>query len=168
MKRLYLLRHAKSSWDEPRLEDHERPLAPRGRRASKLLAEHLRRERIAPALVLCSSARRARETLEGLAPALAGEAPVRVERELYGASAGDLLGRLRATPDAVESVMLIGHNPAIQALALSLAAGGEGLARLERKYPTGALATLAFRGHWGELGPGVAELVGFVRPKALG
>src|SRR5436309_16089132 len=67
-KHLYLLRHAKSSWDEPGVPDHDRSLAPRGHRATKLLAEHLRRERIAPALVLCSSAKRALQTLEGIAP----------------------------------------------------------------------------------------------------
>jgi phosphohistidine phosphatase len=64
MKQLFLLRHAKSSWDDAELVDHDRPLAPRGRRAAKLIAEHLGREGVTPALVLCSSARRTRETLE--------------------------------------------------------------------------------------------------------
>jgi phosphohistidine phosphatase len=168
MKRLYLLRHAKSSWDEPRLADHERPLAPRGRRAAELLAKHLRREEIAPALVLCSSARRARATLEAIAPALGEAVPAEVERELYGASDGELLERLRAIPDSVESVLLIGHNPAIQELTLGLAGGGAERARVERKYPTGALAALTFSGRWRELGPGAADLVRFIRPKALG
>ena len=166
-KRLYLLRHAKSSWGKPELPDHDRPLAARGRRAVKLLAEHLRSEGIAPALVLCSSARRARQTFEGIAPAIP-DVPVKFEDDLYGASEGELREFLRAIPDTAESVLLIGHNPAIQALALSLAGSGDKLPRLERKYPTGALATLTFSGRWGELEPGTAELTAFVRPKELG
>jgi phosphohistidine phosphatase len=167
MKRLYLLRHAKSSWEDPGLADHDRPLAPRGRRATKLVAKHLRREGLAPAFVLCSPAARTRETLECIAPALGDEVPVQVERELYGASDGDLLERLRAIPDTVESVMLIGHNPAVQGLALNLAGSGRELESVERKYPTGALATLTFKGSWRELGPDAAKLVGFVRPRDL-
>jgi phosphohistidine phosphatase len=127
------------------------------------MAEHLRRAGIRPSLVLCSSARRARETLEELA--VAGEA--RIEPELYGASAAELLQRLRRVPGSVESTMLIGHNPAMQDLALLLAGGGAELARVERKFATGALATLTFDGGWHALGPGGAELAGFVRPKDL-
>jgi phosphohistidine phosphatase len=166
VKRLFLLRHAKSSWDDPGLDDHERPLAPRGRRASKLIAEHLRRERIAPSLVLCSSARRTRETLKRVASAL-DEADVSIEDGLYQASRESLLRRLREVPDDVKTVMLIGHQPAIQALALDLAGDGAELARVRAKFPTAALATLLFAGDWSDLGPGVAELVAYVTPKEL-
>ena len=166
VRSVYVLRHAKSSW-ETGLPDHDRPLAPRGRRAAKAIASHLRQEGIEPSLVLCSTARRARETLERIEPAL-GAADVRIERELYGASAGALLERLRAVPDEVDSVMLIGHNPGLQLLALELAASGAELRELEAKYPTGALLTLAFGGpRWAVLEPGAAELVGFVRPRDL-
>jgi phosphohistidine phosphatase len=165
LKRLFLLRHAKSSWDDPGIDDHDRPLAPRGRRASALIAEHLRRERIAPGLVLCSSARRTQETLERvMAP---DPAKVRIERELYGASSEDLLRRLREVSDEVESVMLIGHQPAIQELALDLAGEGPELVRVKAKFPTAALATLAFAGGWSGLGSGSAELVAYVKPKQL-
>jgi phosphohistidine phosphatase len=167
MKHLYLLRHAKSSWDHPGLADDDRPLAPRGRQAAGLMAEHLRAEQIVPALVLCSPALRTRETLEALTAALGDDVPVRFEEDLYDASEDDLLERLRAVPDALESAMLIGHNPGIQYLAVNLAASGEALDRLRRKYPTGALATIAFTGRWSELEPGAAELTGFVRPKDL-
>lgn len=166
VKRLFLLRHAKSSWNDPGLADHDRPLAPRGRRASALIAEHLRRSRIRPALVLCSSAERTRETLEGVRPAL-GPVEVRFERGLYGASSEHLLRRLREVPDEVESVMLIGHQPAIQELALRLAAEGSELERLSAKFPTAALATLTFPGEWSELGQEGAELVAYVKPKQL-
>jgi phosphohistidine phosphatase len=162
-KRLFLLRHAKSSWDETSLADHDRPLAPRGRRAAKLMARHLRDEGTSPSLVLCSSARRTRDTLRLLG--LGGE--VRIERELYGASEDELLDRLRGVPDTVESVMLVGHNPSIQDLALRLAGGGAGLTDVERKFPTGALATLTFADRWRELRPDCAELAGFVTPKEI-
>jgi phosphohistidine phosphatase len=163
-KRLFLLRHAKSSWQDPELDDHDRPLAPRGRRAAKLMAEHLRGTGIRPSFVLCSSALRARETLDELAV----EGEVRIERELYAASEGELLERLQRVPDTVESTMLIGHNPAIQSLAMSLAGGGTELARVQRKFPTGALAALTFAGDWSGLRPASAELAAFVRPKQLG
>jgi phosphohistidine phosphatase len=164
MPTLYLLRHAKSSWGDPELPDHDRPLAPRGERAAALIGEHLRSAGIAPALVLCSSAVRARETLDRVAP----EGELRIEPELYGAEEHDLLERVRLLPSRVESVMLIGHNPGLQELALLLAGQGEALADLHRKFPTAALVTLGFEGEWDQLGPGVARLEGFVRPRDLG
>src|SRR5512139_2970963 len=155
MKRLYLLRHAKSSWDDPTLADHDRPLAPRGRRAARVMAEHLRRKGIAPELVLCSPSRRTRQTLTRLAPALGENADVQLESELYAACAADLLEVLRE----VDSLMMIGHNPGVQDLALSLARRGSAITRVRSKFPTGALATLELDGSWRELAPGSAELV---------
>ena len=163
MKRLYLLRHAKSSWDDPALADRDRPLAPRGEKAGNKLAKHLEQEKIRPALVLCSSARRTRETLERIAPGL-GKTQVEIEDGLYAASEGELLARLRRIPDSVDSVMVIAHNPGLQDLALSL--GGDSAAALAESFPTGALATLAVPS-WGELGDGSAELVAYVVPRAL-
>jgi phosphohistidine phosphatase len=169
-KQLYVLRHAKSSWDEPRLDDHDRPLAPRGRDAAKAMAAHVRAQRIRPQLVICSSARRARETLDRVDPA--GQRLT--EPAVYTASANDLLQRLRRVPDATESVMVIGHNPTLQMLVLCLAdrggdtlGEGSDLEAVRSKFPTGALATLQFDGGWGELTPGRAELAGFVRPRQL-
>ena len=167
MKRLYLLRHAKSSWDDPTLADHDRPLAPRGRRAAKVMAEHLRRKGISPELVLCSPSTRTRQTLTRLAPGMGKNADVQIGPELYAASAPDLLEALRKVPDEVESVMLIGHNPGMQHLALSLASAGSESPRLRSKFPTAALATLELKGSWRELAPGSADLVSFVKPKEL-
>ena len=160
---LHLLRHAKSSWEDQGVADHDRPLASRGRKAAKRIAKHLRSEGIAPSLVLCSSSRRTRETLERIRP----DGDVQIERDLYGASAPELLERLRRVPDTTESVMLIGHNPAIQELTLELAGRGDRLEDVERKFPTCALATLELSNGWSELEAGSAELVGFVRPKDL-
>jgi phosphohistidine phosphatase len=166
MRRLYLLRHAKSSWKDTSLPDHDRPLAGRGRRAAKKIARHLREQGIEPELVLCSSAQRARATLERIESAL-GAPAVRVEGELYAASAPALLVRLRGVPDNVESVLLIGHNPGLQDLALDLARPSPSVDELAAKYPTAALATLELSASWGELDHGTAELVDLVRPREL-
>ena len=166
-KTLYLLRHAKSSWEDPTLADHDRPLAPRGRRASKTIANYLRRQPSTPRLVLCSSSERTRETLKRISAGLRGVVEVRIEERLYRASAGGLLERLQGVDGRLDSVMLIGHYPAVQELALSLAGGGVDNRRLAEKFPTAGLATLAFRGSWDELAPGAAELVAFVTPKEL-
>ena len=160
-KHLFLLRHAKSSWDDPRIADHDRPLAPRGRKAAKLIGKHLRRSETAISLVLCSSAQRARETSELVDPP--GE--VRIEPGLYGASADQLLQELRRVPQSVDAVMLIGHNPAMQELAVGLVGAASELAAT--KFPTGALATLTFSGPWRALAWGDAQLAAFVTPREL-
>jgi phosphohistidine phosphatase len=171
-RRLYVLRHAKSSWDDPGQYDHDRPLAPRGRRAVNVLAEYVAANDIRPELVLCSSSRRTRETLEGVHPG----GVCLIEHELYDASHGQLIERLRRVPAATPSVMVIGHNPAMQMLVLKLASrrgapadngSAADLDEVERKFPTGALATLQFTCEWGELASGCVELTGYVRPKAL-
>jgi phosphohistidine phosphatase len=156
VKRLYLLRHAKSSWKQPELADHDRPLAGRGRRAATAIRRHLREQGIDPDLVLCSPARRARETLERIEPSL-GRGAVRVEPELYGASAASLLHVLRAVPDDVESVLLIGHNPGIADLT-------ERLSGFDEKFSTAALATFELSS-WATLER--AALIDFVRPRDL-
>jgi phosphohistidine phosphatase len=160
---LHLLRHAKSSWDEPELPDHERPLAPRGRKAGKKLSRYLRADGIRPGLVLCSSARRTRETLELIGPSL-GDPVVEIEDRLYGAGSDDLLARLREVPEAIESALLIGHNPGLQDLALRLAPAER---RLAEKFPTGALASFAAAAPWARLGETPAVLTGYVVPRRL-
>ena len=166
-RHVYVLRHAKSSWDDPSLTDHDRPLNGRGRRAAKAMARHIRDEGIAPELVLCSTAARARQTLERIEPAL-GTRSTSVEPDLYGADEPALLDRLRGLPDTVGSVMLIGHNPGLQDLVLALAAPAPARDEVAAKFPTAALATFAFAGRsWRDLAPGGAELVAYVRPRDL-
>lgn len=159
-KHLLLLRHAKSSWDDPSLADHDRPLAPRGRDAAKLIGMHLRREETPISLVLCSSARRARETLDLVEPG----GYIRIEGELYAASVSQLVGRLQRLPEDAQTVMVVGHNPAIHELAVTLTGDGD---LASRKFPTGALATVSFDGSWRQLEPDQAELSSFVTPKQL-
>ena len=166
MRTLYLLRHAKSSWEDPELDDMDRPLAPRGRRAAERIAVHLRAHGIAPELVICSPALRARQTLDGLGDAVAA-ARVEIDPDLYDAHEADLLATVRKVEPGVNAVMLIGHNPSIERLALLLAAEGDLLDDLRSKFPTAALATLTFDPVWRDLGAGEAELAAFVRPRDL-
>jgi phosphohistidine phosphatase len=163
---LYLLRHAKSSWADPTLTDAERPLAPRGRRDAKLIAEHLRQLGIEPELVLCSTAVRTRETFDAVRPALPNS-KLELAQQLYAAGADELLARIRQVPETVESVMVIGHNPGLHELVLVLASTGEELERLEAKFPTAALATLALGSTWRRVAPGDATLAAYVVPKQL-
>ncbi|HET6831458.1 MAG TPA: histidine phosphatase family protein [Solirubrobacterales bacterium] len=183
MPTLHLLRHAKSSWEHPSLHDHDRPLAPRGVRACTLIADHLRERRITPDLVLCSTALRARRTLEGVAAGFSRTPRVHYEAAIYDATAPELIDLLRHLPAArlhisappagnrdlgdPESVMLIGHQPGIGELATTLAASGDRLADLEAKFPTAALATLELDSDWRDPAPGSARLTAFVKPKEL-
>ena len=167
MRTLYLLRHAKSSWDAPDLADSDRPLAPRGRRATALIADHMRAEGIAPELVICSPAVRARQTLDGLGDAVAS-ARVEIAPDIYEAHESDLLERARKAPEDVASVLMIGHNPSIQRLVLLLADENERLDQLRGKFPTAALATLSIESaRWQDLHPGDAKLTAFVKPRDL-
>ena len=168
MKRLWLLRHAKSSWDDPSLPDTDRPLAPRGRQAAELLAAHLAISDVRPRAVLCSSSLRTRETLAAILPALGDALEIRIEPVLYRAGAAELLERLRKVSNRASSVMLISHNPGIQDLALGLAASGPALAALREKFPTGALATLDVEvQRWSEVDNGTATATTLVTPRSL-
>jgi phosphohistidine phosphatase len=167
---LQLLRHAKSSWADPALLDRDRPLAPRGTRAARQVAAYLRSEATHPDLVLCSPARRARETLEVLLATVGATLDVRVEDDLYGAYASDLLQRLREVATGVESVLVVGHNPGLQDLAIELAGDGEedAMQQLRAKFPTAAVATLdAGVAQWADLAPGCAYLTRVVVPRSL-
>jgi phosphohistidine phosphatase len=168
-KTLYLLRHLKSSWDEPGLRDFDRPLAPRGRKAGKKIARHLRRSGASPDIVLCSPAVRTRQTLAAVLPAL-GDPNVTFPEELYAASEETLLRAVRAVTAKSGSVLVIAHNPGLEGLAIELAGSGDvdALERLGERFPTGALATLAFRRSWADVGPGSGELVEYVVPRELG
>ncbi len=167
MRRLHLLRHAKSSWGDPTLRDRDRPLAPRGQKAVARIADWARQHDVRPQLVLCSDARRARDTLEGVMPGL-GTPEVRFEEGLYHAASEVLLERLRSLSDDVDEAMLVGHNPGLADVLLLLAGPGELRERAESKVPTGALATLeADIASWSQLEPGRARLVAFVVPREL-
>lgn len=167
MKRVFLLRHAKSSWDDPALSDFERPLNRRGRAAAPLVGRYLADHGLIPSLILCSAARRTRETLALLLSDLAGETVIRIEQGLYEAGAGQLLARIRQVPPEVPSVLLIGHNPGLEELASDLIADGpaEDVARLAGKFPTAALAAIHFDARtWNDVVARSGTLERFVVP----
>jgi len=171
-----LLRHAKSAW--PDVPDHDRPLAGRGRRNAPVMGRWLRTNGYVRDQVLCSTARRARETWQLTQEGLGATPPVSFERRVYQASAEQLLDLVRGVPSAVTTLLVVGHDPAIQELALMLArttssAGGDGavadaLDRMRDKFPTAAVAVLELTGNWDQLGPGTAQLTAFVIPREVG
>lgn len=170
MKTLCLMRHAKSGWDNPSLSDHDRPLAPRGVEAAGLVGRHLKQRGIRPDLVLCSTARRAAETLALVLAELGSGMPVEHDRGLYLAGAPALLGRVRAAPDSVGTLMLVGHNPDMHHLAQHLAGRGDpaALRAVAEKFSTGSCAILSFPvEHWRDVEPGLGTLVEYVRPRLL-
>jgi phosphohistidine phosphatase len=169
-RRLILLRHAKSAW--PDVADHERPLAGRGRRAAPAAGRWLRQSGHVPDLVLCSTARRARETWQLAEEELGARPRTTFEERVYGASAAELLDLARETPSGVRTLMIVGHEPSMSSLTLELASAQPGsdngaLERVRAKFPTAAIAVLACAGSWPELGPGQARLEEFVAPSEL-
>jgi phosphohistidine phosphatase len=170
MKRILLLRHAKSDWGADGLDDHDRPLAARGVRAAGLVGTHLVQQGLRPDLVLCSSARRAQQTWEHVLERLPESPPVRIEPDLYLAAPRTLFERLYGLEDGVEVAMVVGHNPGMGDLAAALAGAGEvgEVERLRRKFPTAALAVIdADVEGWKDLAPDVCRLVAFTTPKDL-
>jgi phosphohistidine phosphatase len=172
MRQLLLLRHAKSSWDDPGLSDHARPLNARGRRAAAALAGAMRDLGLQPDLVLVSSARRTLQTLEALTP-FDDNALIEPMDALYLAPSSLLLDGVRKVPELVRSVLLIGHNPGLHELALALAGGNAapgaaGAAkRLAEGFPTGALAEITIAAPWRAVAEGGGRLVRFLEPRDL-
>ena len=170
MRRLMLLRHAKSDWSRPDLADHDRALNARGREAAPKIGTYMARHALHPDLVVVSSARRARETLDLLLPALKKSPKVIFDPRLYEASPDTLLSVARETPPAVHTLLVIGHNPGLADFAALLVAAGDtgGRARLAEKFPTGALAVIDVPfDAWGKLHAKCGRLDRFVIPRAL-
>lgn len=170
MKTLYLLRHAKSSWETPGIDDFDRPLNGRGREAAARMAGHLDIQGWRPELILCSAARRTRETLDFVLAGLAARPTVAIEPGLYLADRVTLLKRLHQVEADIASVMMIGHNPGMERLAAELCSAGDpdDLSALKRKYPTCGLAVIALSGRdWAHVKPGAGRLAVFVTPRGL-
>ncbi|MCX5555960.1 histidine phosphatase family protein [Streptomyces sp. NBC_00038] len=167
LRRLVVLRHAKSAWPVG-VADHERPLAPRGRRDAPAAGRALAEADCLPDLALCSTAVRARQTWELAAAQWGTPPPVRVDGRLYGADVSELLEAVHEVPDEVGTLLLIGHNPGLEELVLELAGDGLGdaLDDVTTKFPTSAVAILAWHGTtWEELAPGTALLTDMVVPR---
>jgi phosphohistidine phosphatase len=169
-KRLILLRHAKSAWEDQDIADFERPLSARGRKAAPIVGAYLARTGYLPELVLCSSARRAVETLDLVATCWPRQPNVRKQKSLYLAMPREMLKRLQAAGGNLGTVMLVGHNPGIADLANWLCHDGDPAARaaLARKFPTGAVAVIDFDVEdWREVDAETGRLVAFATPRQI-
>jgi len=161
MKRLLLMRHAKSSWGDPSLADFERPLNERGRKAAPLVGRFMRKQRLRPDLILSSPAERARQTAALVIESAGLAAPLRYDERIYEATPSRLAEVVSQVEETVGELLLVGHNPGLAGL-LELLAGES------RHVPTAALARVALDVEkWGRLREGVGRVELFVRPKDL-
>jgi phosphohistidine phosphatase len=147
MTELLILRHAKSSWDNPGLDDHDRPLNRRGRRDAPRIGKLMAAEDLLPDAVICSTACRTVETWELLSNAAGCDLKPRYESSVYLASAGDLLEQARTFPPDCRRGMIIGHNPGLESLVNRLTGKRVTL-------PTASLVLVAIRGGWDDLRSG--------------
>ena len=169
MQQLLLLRHAKSSWDDAAQSDHARPLNARGRHAAAQMRIVMRDLGLLPDVVLVSSARRTRQTLDALAPW--DETPIIEPMDgLYLADAPRLRDVVRGVSETVRSLMLVGHNPGLHEFAVMLSGPSDGSQmsqRMSEHFPAGSLAEFSIPRSWRELGEGDGRLVRFVCPRDL-
>jgi phosphohistidine phosphatase len=165
-----LLRHAKSDRSEPGASDHDRPLNPRGMETAARVGAYIAHHALTPDLVLCSTARRARDTWAVLAKALEAAPPAKYDARLYNAGSDALLAAARETPSKVHSLMMVGHNPGLHEFAVLLIAAGDvdERERLREKLPTAGLVVIDFAiDAWSALHREGGRLDRFVVPGAL-
>jgi phosphohistidine phosphatase len=170
MKRLTLLRHAKSGDDGTVARDYDRPLNAKGRRAARAIGRHMRDAALRFDAVLASPAARVAETLQEVEAGYGGGLATQWERRIYLATPQELLEVVHHVPDSADSLLLVGHNPGLEQLVLMLVparvAGVRG--EVEVKYPTASLAEMTFPvDHWTDVDEGRGDLVRFVRPRDL-
>lgn len=166
---LLLFRHAKSDWNTAGLDDHERPLNRRGTKAAPAMGRYMSKEDLKPGLILCSDSVRTRATLALILPEFGPPSPETViDDGLYLASAETVLDTIRRNGGDHDSVMVIGHNPGLHALALTLVGDGpkKDLQQMAMKFPTGALAVISFDiDDWMDIAPTNGRLDRFVVPR---
>jgi phosphohistidine phosphatase len=170
MKTLTLLRHAKSGWDDPALRDFDRPLNAKGGRAAVAMGRHMRGEGLVFDRAIASPAVRVVETIAQIENGYGGALAPVWDRRLYLASPASLLDVVHEVPDAGERLLLVGHNPGLEELALLLVPEAAGPLRetVADKFPTAALAEIRFDvAQWQDVGKGGGTLVRFVRPRDL-
>jgi phosphohistidine phosphatase len=168
MLTLILLRHAKSSWKDPALADHERPLNSRGRADAPVMGKALARRGLVPDLALCSTARRTRDTLALVLPELKTEPQIVYEDRIYHASPAQLLAVVQSAPSTASQLLLVGHNPELQLFALDLVGSGPKHLRdrIEAKLPTAAVVVARFAaGGWKDVAVNSGKLEFFLTPR---
>ncbi len=173
MKRLTLIRHAKSSWEDHDLSDFERPLFPRGIKATPKMAQYLLSENLLPDLVFCSPARRTKETYSRLQRVIASDVDVNYDRSIYSAGMGEgILNLLKTMDPAEDHIWVVGHNPAMQELSLGLVKWVEDQAqtraRILRKFSTAGVCSMTFDADsWTNIGFSKGQITHFMTPKML-
>ena len=171
MKTLILLRHAKSGWNDPVARDFDRPLNKRGRRAARTVGREMRAQGLEFESVVASPAARVVETLADVAEGYGRKISTVWDERIYLASAGTLLEVVHEADDGADRLLLVGHNPGLESLALLLTSDGEGNGLREElavKYPTGTVAEIVFDvDRWREVGEGGGRLERFIRPRDL-
>ncbi len=171
MKRLTLLRHAKSSWDDPVARDFDRPLNDKGKRAAAIIGKFIKRNATSFDQILASPAVRVIETLEHVEPASGLSFEPKWDRKIYLASSVTLMDVLRSANADAEHVLMVGHNPGLEDLIFDLVpddGSSEARGAVEVKYPTAALAELSLDiDNWSDITDSCATLNRFTRPRDL-
>lgn len=170
MKTLTLLRHAKSTWDDPVARDFDRPLNRRGRRAAQTVGREMRAQGLAFDQVVASPAVRVKETLEGIAEGYGRSLQPTFDERVYLASAATLIEIVHEAPHESGALLIVGHNPGLEGLALLLTEeGSDGFrAEIAIKYPTATLVEISFAaGSWAEIAEGTGTITRFIRPRDL-
>ncbi|KZL05746.1 MULTISPECIES: histidine phosphatase family protein [Pseudovibrio] len=170
MLRLMLLRHAKSDWSDEGAHDHDRSLNTSGWKAAARVGAHIHQHHMHPKLILCSTALRTRQTLMEVMPYLRNDTRIQLLRDLYNSSEGDYIDAIRAYGGGFDTILIVGHNTAIQDTALELTGKGnpEYIHQMQSKYPTGALAVIDFEEHrWSEIECKKGRIVSFFQPRHL-
>jgi phosphohistidine phosphatase len=170
MRRLLLLRHAKSDWPDG-IDDKLRPLAERGRGDAPEMGRAIAKLALVPDLAMVSAALRTRQTWDLVSPQFGRDVPARIEEGLYAASERTMLNFVRTASDDAETLIIVGHNPGTERLARSFAKSGDAgaIRRVEKKYPTCGLAVIELPiGRWKDAAPPAGRLEMFLTPKTLG
>lgn len=170
MRRLLLLRHAKSSWDDSSLHDFQRPLSTRGREAAPRIAQFMHHHGYDPDYILCSASLRTRQTLGPLLSKFDQDMHIDIRRDLYECSFQRYWAIIQDIPSSAITPLIIGHNPATAAIAATLIGSGsqQAIAHMDHKFPTAALAVIdCATNTWRDLEKGIGHLVDFVTPRQL-
>nr|WP_321482542.1 histidine phosphatase family protein [uncultured Cohaesibacter sp.] len=170
MLRLFLLRHAKSSWSDPSLHDFDRPLNKRGQRDAPKIGRVMKARHYNPDRILCSSAQRTKETMAGIIPSLTGDVSLRLLDALYEGNNPNYLSLLKENAKDSKNLMIVGHNTGLQDIAVELTGSGdpELIMQMRVKYPTAALAILEFNcGDWNDIAKKSGHLLDFIKPKDI-
>lgn len=168
MKTLTLLRHAKSSWNDPVAADFDRPLNKRGRRAARTIGREMKNRELRFDRVIASPAVRVIETLDDVTEGYGSPLHPQYDRRIYLASPAALLDLIHEIDDETERLLLVGHNPGLEQLALLLADGGELRDEVAVKYPTATVAEISLPvHHWRQVRKGMGNIVRFIRPRDL-